>query len=240
MEDVNAISQPEVKTKRKFNIKKFFLYSLLSIAVLAIVFKIYWNMSGSGNWELEVDKNGVKVYTMKSPGTDLKITKGIVRVKASLASVVMFLQDHTTCQENGCLEASVLETGSDQLYYSMFTYPMPFGLKTREFVVSSSFYQNPKNKEVYYHHIAAPNKIPLNDCCFRMTRFYVLWRFIPLGNGEVEIEMVRDMDLGGNMPNVLQNLSYANSMYRFLITFQSFAGREKYENAKFDFIEELE
>jgi len=209
-----------------------------SLSLVIFLWQTIWKMSGSNQWELIRQEQGIEVYSLKAPGSSLKQIRAKVRVKASMASIVSFFQDQSTCPEFGCLEAEIIEQVSPQLYYSSFKYPLPFNLGVREFVVKSVYYQDPVNKEVHYYHTAAPEMKPLDDCCFRVTDFYVLWRFTPVGKGEVELEMKRDFDLGGFMPDLLLNQNFPGGAYNLLARLQGFLDREKYQGAAFDFIRE--
>lgn len=228
-----------INTRRK--IPKLVVLAMVFLFFVSLVFCInyIWEMSGSNKWELEIDNNGIQIYSLKPAGSGLKKIKGKVRVKASLSSIVDFFQDQSTCEEFGCLEAKILQRVNSQLYYSTFKYPAPSLFKAREFVVKSQFYQDHASKEVHYYHVASPADFPVEECCHRVTHFYVLWRFIPVGNGEVDIEMMRDIDLGGAIPHFLLNKKSPKSGYKLLSKLQGFLDREKYKNANYDFIQEL-
>ena len=49
--------------------------SALVLAIL-LVAHFAWKYSGSNKWELEINKNGVQVYALKSPGFTLKTIQG--------------------------------------------------------------------------------------------------------------------------------------------------------------------
>ena len=232
----------QTKTKISWGrrITKYALFSLLAIAILLLLSQMAWKLSGSNEWELEIDHKGVQVFTLKAPGSSVLKVKGTVKIKAKLASIVALLQDQSTCEETGCLKAEVIEEVSEQLSYVAFAYPFPYDLENREFVVKSLFYQNPENKEVFFDFTAVPGKIALDDCCFRVSHFYVFWRFTPIANGEVEIELMRDIDPGGFMPDYMVNGFMSGGAYALLARLEGMANREKYKNAEFDFLTELD
>ncbi|WKD49185.1 hypothetical protein [Microbulbifer spongiae] len=220
-------------------VSKITVYLLGTIAILLALMQViqfYWKMSGSSEWQLEIDKNGVQVYSMKSPGKGLKRVKAHVDVQANMHSVIAFFQDQTTCPEFGCLEAKIIDRKSPQLYYSEFKYPFPMNHSVRQFVVKSQFVQDAGTGIVYYYHTAAPHVLPVDDCCFRVTEFNVHYRFIPKENGIIEIEMQRDFNPGVYFPDFMLNKIFVNGAFRVLSRFQSFVDREKYRNAHFDFI----
>lgn len=217
---------------------RILMKSIIFILLALFIAQFAWQMSGSNKWELEVDKNGVKVYSLKSPGSSKILTKGIIDFESNLHGPVAFLQDHSTCQEFGCKRAEVFYRGSEQFYFSEFVYPMPYGMEDREFVVTSTFYQDPKSKVVHYHHISEPDLLPPADGVFRMINFYVRYRMTPLENGKISFEMTRDIDVGGLLPGFLYSQFAVAELYHLVQNLAKYAQKEKYQNTKFEFIEE--
>lgn len=217
----------------KISIKLIFL-----ILLILFIIQFSWQMSGSNKWELEIDKNGVQVYSLKSPGSSKILTKGIITFESNLHGPVAFLQDHVTCQEFGCKKAEVFYRGSEQFYFSEFHYPMPYGMKDREFVVTSTFYQDPKSKVIYYHHISEPDLLPPNDGVFRMINFYVRYRITPLENGKIAFEMTRDIDVGGMFPGLMYSQFAVGELYNLVQNLAKYAQKEKYQNTNFEFVKE--
>lgn len=231
MENVKSKGQ----TWRK--VRKFLLIGTIFLIFLVFVAQLIWKMSGSNQWELKADKNGVKIYTLKSPGSSILKVKGTTKVKSTLNGLIALSQDQTTCDE--CLKAEVVEQVSDQVSYVTFAYPFPYYFEPREFVVKSLYSQNPETKEVFFDFTAVPGKLPADSSFFRVTHFYVFWRFKPIGNGEVELEMIRDIDPGGFAPSLMVNSYMPFEAYTLLSGLQEFVDKEKYQNANVSFIEEL-
>ena len=211
---------------------------VLALIAVYILASSIWRYSGSNQWELVGEKKGVKVYTLKSPGADLTQVKGVVRVKASMATLVKLMQDPQLCNDLGCKDSVVLKRVDDQLQYVRFRYNLPFPFRARDFVVRTEAYQNPQTKQVLLEFAAAPDQAPPSDCCFRVTDMNNTWRFTPVGNGEVEVEYVQNMNEGGFIPNVVLNRMLPKVFFAVLPRLQKFANREQYRNAKFDFIKE--
>lgn len=212
----------------------------VSLASLYCVGRLAWRFSGSNQWELVGDKNGVKVYSLKEPGNDLLQVKGVVRVRSTLASLVKMSQDESFCKETGCLDSRVLDWVDDQVQYGYFRYDLPFPWRPREFVVRTWTYQNPRTKEVLMKVSAVPGMLPPNPCCFRVTDMNNTIRFTPVGNGQVEVEYVQHLNEGGFIPDWLLNVARGRLMLSGLPQLQHIVDRDKYQNAKFDFIKEYE
>lgn len=231
-----------VKPTRKWakRLGKGLLYAIVAIFALGFVAKTIWKYSGSNQWELvaENKKAHTKLYVLKSPGTGLEQVKAIGRMKTSLAGIVKFYQDPEVCDDMGCNNSRVLERIDDQLIYTTFRFPYPRPFRDREMIVRAHFSQNPKTKELLLEYSALPELLPPNDCCFRVTRMNNTWRFRPLGNGEVETEVVLNMDDGGFMPDFLVNTLRRRLLLRLFPYTEKLLNVPKYQQAKYDFVQE--
>ncbi|MFZ5638602.1 MAG: hypothetical protein ACOY82_18645 [Pseudomonadota bacterium] len=230
----------EVAKPRKWGrrIAKFALYAVLSAVAAYVVAGWIWRFSGSNQWEFMEEKNGVKVYSLKSPGSDSLQVKGVMRMRTTLAGLVAFMQDPTVCDDVGCTHSRMFERVDDQVQYYTFRYDFPLWFKPRDFVVKGQFHQNPKTREVVLEFDAEPDKLPLQDCCFRIADMNNTWRFIPLGNGEVEVQYTMNMDEGGFLPHLLLNNVRPGVMTGLMPELPRLVDKPKYQTAKFDFIVE--
>lgn len=224
------------KIFRKVSRIFFIIGGLIILALL--VASMVWRYSGSNKWEFLDEKNGVRVYTLKAPGSDIEQAKGVTQVSATLGSLVKFMQDPDVCDDVGCLASRMIERVDDQVQYYYFTYDLPLGFKTRDFMVKTQFYQDPRTRAVLVEFDAIPEKIPLEDCCFRVTEMNNSWKFTPIGNGRVEIEYIVNMNEGGFLPNLLINQEHRNLMFGVLPQLETWVNREKYKGAKYDFVKE--
>jgi hypothetical protein len=235
METEKSVTKP---TMLAIKVVKFLLLASVCMMALIFVARLIWRFSGANQWELVEERNGIRVYSLKAPGSDLQKFKGIVHVHSTLSDLVKMFQDPDICRESGCSETRMVERVDDQLQYYAFRYKLPFPFHAREFVVKEQFYQNPHTKEILVEVAASPDKSPPDDCCFRVTEVNNSWRFTPLENGEVEIEWVLNMNEGGFIPDLMLNRLRPKVMFAVLPKFQGWLHREKYQDAKFDFIKE--
>jgi hypothetical protein len=175
---------------------------------------------------------------LKTPGLDSIQVKGIVQVRSTLSGIVAHMQDYNGCIPLGCLEPKLVERMDDQVQYYFFRYERSFPYQDREFLIRAQFHQNPHTKEVLVNFDAAPDKLPLNDCCFRVTDLNNKWRLTPLENGLVEMEYTQKMNVGGFIPDLYLNMGRPRGMASVLSKMQSLLDKKKYQDAKFDFIKE--
>jgi hypothetical protein len=234
---VNENSIAKIK-KWSVRLLRILLIAGVSLVTLYYVAWSIWKFSGSNQWEFAYEKNGVKVYSLKAPGLSRIQVKGVVRVRTTLSHLVRYNQDPTVCALTGCIESRVIERVDDQLQYNTFRYNFPYPYQPREYVVRAQFHQNPSTKEVLLVYAAAPDKLPPNSCCFRVTDMNNTWRFTPLENGLVEVEQVLNMSDGEFIPDWWIDRQKLENMAVRLSRLQDRLDKRKYQDEKFDFIKE--
>jgi hypothetical protein len=216
--------------------------SALVIAIL-VAAHFAWKYSGSKEWKLEVDKNGVQVYSLKAPGSALKRFKAVRRVKTTLNRAVaeMISTDLDDCAEwmgTKCAIETIQPWNSQEMYHILLfriNYPSPFS--PREFILKVQVSQDPQSKAVLVKYDSIPDMLPRNECCLRVENMHNSWRFTPLENGEVEAELQMNMDEG--LPYFLVNRFIPGSLYEGFSVLEKRYNREKWLHAKLDLVKEL-
>jgi hypothetical protein len=186
-------------------LKKIFWIGLLSLAAIGLSAHLIWKYSGNSQWELiRVTKKGVKLYARKVPGETVKQFKGVIRVRTTLDTIMAASQDPSIC-DHGCYDSKMLERVSErsQFYAAKFSYPFHFS--AREMVFEQRFSLLPQTRTLFVEVIATPEKLPPNACCVRVEKMHNTWQYTPVGNGEIELEYVLNMDDGGFFPYPLAN-----------------------------------
>ena len=239
--DKPSLAKPSIDKPRKWFRKAIKILWITSISVVFLYFfaGLIWRFSGSNQWELAADKNGVKVYTLKMPGSDILQVKGVMRYRSTLAGAVKLDTTNNTLVEVGATDIADLG-GDDQAKYSTFRFNMGFPFQPREYVTRTQIYQNPITKTVLVETWAVPDKMPPNPCCFRVNELHNSQRITPLENGEIEWEYTMNQDLGGFLPAYLQNYGRVKLMARWMPLIQTWLLEPKfnYQTAKFSFIQE--
>lgn len=227
---------------------KTVLLGAAAAIVLVYAARVAWTMSGSNQWELEIDRDGVQVYSFKAPGSYVKQFKGVTRGDYSRSQIAaaLLLDNHSleNCKEwiPECVGLEVLEPYSeraqgDAVLWTLELLPPLFD--NREYVIKTNASQDKRSKAVAIDVMAAANKIPLHDCCVRITHIHNRWRVAPLANGQVEVELVQDFSMGGLFPDFLLNLAGAEETHKlFHDQLPRLLEKQKYRTVRFDFIEE--
>lgn len=235
MANEDAVAKPRTWPRK---LGRVLWLGAISVVVILFFGGLAWRYSGSNQWELVDERNGVKVYSLKSPGSDLTQVKGVVRVRSTLGGLVQFMGDADVCDDYGCYDVKTIDAWDEKLQYGSFRVNFPRPFKPREFVIRTQVHQNPKTKEVVLEYAAAPEKAPLDDCCFRVTNMNNSWRFKPVGNGIVEAEYHMNMNEGGFIPAVMLNRVRPKVVYRVLATLQKLLDKHAPHLPKADFIAE--
>lgn len=236
-------NQPSSRLK---GVLKFMGYGIAVLLVAIFAANALWTMSGSNDWELEFEQNGVKVYSLKSPGAYTKQYKAVARAKYTLNQLVAGLIENSTldnCRNHipGCVDLKVIDpwsakTMSDTVLWKL---ALPSPISPREMILRSQVSQDPKTKTVTIEIMGAPNSAPRNADSIRLTSLHNRWRYTPVGNGEVEIEFYQDMDMGGLFIDVMVNFGGAEETYNFIHNqLPGLLDREQLRKAKYNFIVE--
>lgn len=213
------------------------LYGALLAAVLAIVAYGMWvGIAGSNQWRLVKDKNGVQVWTLKTPGSSLVQVKAHTRIKSSLAGMVKLLEDPSSCVDAHCYDGTVIErlpaVPNRYAAYVSFKFDIE-GLRTREYVLFQQHYQDPNTGKLVIHMLAAPDRMPRDPCCVRITHLDNTWRLTPLPDGVLDVEFAQDTDLGG-LPSLLADFALVEGTYQILDGMQGLMNLPRYRHAQLD------
>jgi hypothetical protein len=239
-------AQAQAKASRARRIAHLTVYGLAALIVAVYVANVLWKMSGTNRWELAADRNGVKIYSLKAPGSSLKQFKAVMRARYSLNHLIAGLIENSNidvCRRfiPACVDVQVVEpwsskTMSDTVLWKL-RFPAPFS--PREVILQSQVAQDEATKKIVVDILAAPNKVARNKGTVRVTHIQNRWTYTPLGNNEVEIEFLQDADMGGLFPDFLQNLAGVSTTYQFIHDqLPALLDNEKLRQTHYDFIKD--
>ncbi|MET4727008.1 hypothetical protein ABIE09_000802 [Lysobacter enzymogenes] len=235
---------------RRFTLKKtakFLLFGLAALIALGWIASAAWTASGDDQWKLELDKDGVQVYSYKAPGSFLKQFKGVRTAKYSQSQIAAALLLDNDSLDNCrawipiCTDLKVVERYDPRMQGDaiLWTLTLPGPFTKREFLIKTHVEQDPVDKNVYIDVMADAHKRPLDDCCLRIVHIHNRWQLAPKGNGEIEIQLTQDNSMGGFFPELLVNLTTAQATHQLLSQqLPALVEKDRYRNARFDFIDE--
>jgi len=236
------MSQP----KRVFRkIGKFVAYAVAIVVATLTIAHFAWKYSGSNQWELWQDKDGVAIYTLKVPGATRLQFKVITRIHTTLDRVVAVMTDTTTdgCRNfiRGCNSGRIFKPFDEQSlnYIQAYRIVVKPRLLPRDLAVVNKVQlsRDPRTKALLVSVTGVPELLPSDPCCFNMTHLDNHWRFTPLENDMIELEFTENDDPG--IPYWLYNRFLLHPKAGMRRASERAFNREKYRNAEFAFLKEL-
>lgn len=242
-ETTSQSKQPSKGGRRLFKFFKVFFGILFFLVIAGVITHFMWVRSGSNEWKQVMERDEVVVHSLKAPGSFVLQLKATKRMRTKLGGLISAMQDVDAMCSEGCYEAIVVnrvDSPTSQVVYTYSLFDMPFPLTDREWVLENKFRQDPDTYEIIYKIDAVPYLVPPKDGFVRITHFDNEWRFIPVGNGEVDVEWYMDMSYGGYVANLFHNLVIPNIMPESMHEIERIVQNEKYQNAKFEFVTEVD
>lgn len=223
VKDMNDTKKP----RSKFT--KFLVIANIA-GLLLLVAHMAWLRSGSNEWSLLSDKDGIRVWSMKAPGEAIKKYKLQMHVESNLSDVVFYMSDLNTGYDVGASDIRrIEEVLDDPVFLAYDTYKLdlkPFG--KMDVVIVNHYAQDPKTGVVRLSVHAAPNKIPVDPDVPRVKHLSNRFTVTPVAQGGVDIELLAEMDLG--LPYVLQNLVMPQVVHEEFAKMRGMFKKDKYRN----------
>jgi hypothetical protein len=170
-------------------------------------------------WELQRDKDGIKVYTQKVPGSSHQAVRAEMMIDASLNSVVGLIRDTSSCSEWAelCKEAREHKVVSElELYvYSYNDIPWPV-----------------KDRDALTHVHWARNAV-------RIIEAVTNWTLTPQANGKLAIVSYAHINPNGPTPAWVTNLLLVDTPFKTLQGMRRVVATGRYDDAQFDFLKPL-
>lgn len=218
--------------------KKYLLIVPGVALMLAVIAHFVWTYSGSGEPELRIDRDGIRIYLIKDSGSALTRIRAVRRVDTTLERAVAAMLDGSL---DNCIDWSSLCVASDvvepwdpvkQYYIQRWQKNFPSPIGPREFVLKTQFLSDPETGAASVAFSAAPDTLPANDCCFRVSHMNSVWRFTPVAPGQVEVELSQDIDLG--LPYILFNDKAPEAVFAVFEDLPRLYGKAKYDHVTMD------
>jgi len=216
---------------------KSFVYSVFVIAI----FQLSFYPKKNENWKLVKNKEGIKAYTREVEGSDIKQVRVYANVKSNLTALVAIVRDvssHTKWIYR-CKTAKNLKTVSETEHYYYNESEAPWPVSNRDIITHAVIKQNKKTKIVKIISIGMPHFIKEIDGIVRIQKLNAQWKFTPKLNGTVDIAFTLLIDLGGALPAWIVNMAIADGPFETVLNMKKEVQKEKYQQTKYSFIEEL-
>ena len=190
-------------------------------------------------WQLDMDKDGIQLYTQASENSPLKQVKVVTRLQASLSSLVAFLSDYSAFPQ-WMDKISKVEKLKDISERETITYTVvdaPWPERDRDSVLYSRWEQNPQTLVVTKQVYSEPQHLSEDSNKIRSPAFEAQWVLTPKGGDEVEVAYISDYDPGGNVQGWLLDVFTYEMPFSTIKNLRA-ATLKEYEGREIAFIKE--
>lgn len=207
----------------------------LSLALLSFLFPatIY-------AWELakEDKDNEIKIYTRKVEGSGFSEYKAVMKIRATLSSLVALVDDIPACPRwiHTCSEGRLLKRVSPKESYTYTVNEAPWPVSDRDAIVLNTVRQEIPKGPVKIDILGVPDYVPEKKGLVRVKMIRGYWLFTPLGEGLTEVVYQIHNDPGGDLPSWLVNTVVVSQPYNTMLNMRKLVEESKYKGATFEFI----
>ncbi len=214
---------------------------VLGVLALGLVgWHLSWKYSGTGEWQLEIDRDGIQIYSLKRPGELLKDFKCVRRIKSSLNQIATAMADtsveHCLDWNPACTGAkTIVPWSADNTSITLYDLQLKPPFQNRDIVFKQTISQDPQTKVLTVDLVALSGVVPERPGYVRVTKIHNVWRWTPLEGGEVQLELVDSMD--PQLPYFLVNQK-AKWLHTLMSRVPELIAREQYRGKQFPSVQE--
>lgn len=192
------------------------------------------------DWKLKKDKNGIKVYSRKTPDfkfDELKVDCIFEGKISQLAAVILDVKNqYQWVYKTAKSELLKQVTNADLFYYSEIECPWPF--HNRDLIARMTITQNTSTKILSIVAKSVDNYLPSKKNLIRVKYSNALWTITPLNNAQFKVEYKIQIDPGDGVPAWILNMFATNGPYESFKNLKDKIMLPAYATAKFPFIKD--
>lgn len=190
-------------------------------------------------WRLEKDRDGIKMYSRAVEGWSIREIRGVMRVEASLSSIVAVLEDVDAAHELSDVisEAKIVHRDSETHYRYYSAMDLPWPVSDRDMVDDCRITQDEQTLAVTIRDVAVEGDLPPRNGFVRMTRSVQTWTLTPSPEGVV-VELRILADPAGPIPAAIINAMSIGTPYKTLANLRGMVRKPQYADAKMTYLRE--
>lgn len=190
------------------------------------------------DWKLKKDKNGIQVYSRKTPNfkfDELKVDCIFEGKISQLAAVILDVNNqYQWVYKTAKSELLKQVTDADLFYYSEIECPWPFD--NRDLIARMTITQNTSTKILSIVAKSVDDYLPRKKNLVRVKYSSALWTITPLSNSQFKVEYKIQIDPGDGVPAWILNMFATNGPYESFKNLKDKIMLPAYAAAKFPFI----
>jgi hypothetical protein len=190
----------------KTSIKISAVYKALVMSLFLILVNVA--VFGQEAWKLNVERDGIKVYTAAIADSKVKAVKVETEINATESQLVALLMDvNTSAQWIYHIKSAALikQVSPSELYYYCHV-DVPWPADDRDFVAHLTVTQDPETKVVYIDGPAVAGMVPEKKGIVRINNSTGKWVITPDGFDHLKVEYTLHVEPGGKVPAWMVNI----------------------------------
>lgn len=218
------------------SVRSRFLIILLCISFFGVLPANAQNLT----WKCVKQADNIRVYSRKSDSANYRIIKVTTQLKTTLSSLVMLVTDFPNNKNWVFMnnKTEILERNNPHSWILYNQTDVPWPITDRDIISRTVLSQDSITKIVTIRGEAIPKYRPVDPNYVRIPFARSQWRFIPLKDSLVDVEFTLELDVGGNIPRWLANMTATKGPYQTMRKFRKEIRRKKYHDAHLYFIKE--
>lgn len=175
------------------------------LIVTCFLFLTYGQAQG---WEFAKERDGIRVYTKKEAGSELKSFKGetILHTRISKVTHLVGNGDNFDWWADGIRELRVLAYEKNKFIRYYLIYDLPWPLSDRDLCVEALINDDPVSGRRIVSATPLPDVIPEEKDLVRIKKYYQKWIITPVGQDKVHVILEGFVDPAGSVPAWLYNM----------------------------------
>ncbi len=177
------------------------------------------------SWNLSKDQSGVKVYTRKKAGWDLKEFKGVIYVNTDMKRVEATLRDASRHSDwmHKTHDTRTVKRVSDNLFYVYSRIATPWPVSDRDNVTKYRFkYISEEEFYIYFENVSG--LVAEKSGLVRIKKMEGFWHVKKVGNNRVQVTQQAVAEAGGSIPAWLANSGVVDAPYGTLLALKQRLG----------------
>lgn len=188
---------------------RFFLFITILITGLN-------SLRAEEQWRLEKDKNGIKIWTRKTPNSNLKEYKAISTFNVSSDKITGLFRKVSSYEkwsykvEPGSVKIIKKISDNDFYLYNVIAAPL---IKKRDVISHVRINSPDANGVILINMDAASDLVAEKEDCVRIKKMKAFFKITPLGNNKIQLEHQANSSPGGNIPDFMTNMGAVDAPF---------------------------
>lgn len=158
-----------------------------------------------GDWELRRDEAGVKIYSSRVPGSDIKAVRGVVDINGTIVDVEKILKDPRLREEwdSFCKESFLHSSPSQDVQFVYVHHDMPWPVTDRDMLLKTVWHRS--DMEITINGTGTEGILDNKEGMVRVTDVTHNWKLVQIEKNVVKVTTTIHLDPAGPIPSWLLN-----------------------------------